>query len=73
MESVIGLAYVAWQAGNKTAARAHINRFLALMENSHLEGFTSPAFNYGRAAEVLRGLGEEKLAERVLYAATNGV
>jgi DNA-binding SARP family transcriptional activator/predicted ATPase len=66
MESSIGLAYVAWQTGDETAVRTHIDHFLRLMEHSRLEGFASPAFNYGRAAEVLRGLGETEQAEALL-------
>lgn len=66
MESVVGLAYVAWQTGDETVARAYINQFLDLMAHSRLEGFASPAFNYGRAAEILRGLGETEQAEVLL-------
>jgi hypothetical protein len=66
MESVIGLAYVAWQMGDEAAARAHINQFLDLMAHSRIEGFASPALNYGRAVEILRALGEEQHAAALL-------
>lgn len=66
MESVIGLAYVAWQTGDETAVRRHINEFLRLMETSRIEGTTSSTFNYGRAAEILRGLGKSEQAEAIL-------
>ncbi len=66
MESVIGLAYVAWQTGDETAVRQHIDEFLRLMETSRIEGTTSSTFNYGRAAEILRGLGKSEQAEAIL-------
>lgn len=66
MESVVGLAYVAWQTGDETAARAHINHFLHLMAHSHIEGFASPALNYGRAVQLLQALGEKQQAAALL-------
>lgn len=66
MEHVVGLAYVSWRQGNETAARAHINHFLDLLAHSGIEGSSSPSLSYGRAAEVLRALGEAQLAEEVL-------
>lgn len=66
MESVVGLAYVAWQMGDEAAAHTHINHFLHLMEHSRIEGFASPALSYGRAAQLLQALGEEQQAAAVL-------
>ncbi len=66
MESIIGLAYVAWQTGDEAAARAHINHFLNLMAHSRIEGFASPALSYGRAVEILRALGKEQQAAALL-------
>ena len=59
MESVAGLAYVAWQMGDESAARTHINQFLALLATCPLEGSSSPSLTYGRCYEVLRALGDD--------------
>ena len=66
LESLAGLAYVRWRQGDKTGAREYINRFLDLLAHTRIEGFASPSLSYGRAAEVLRGLGEAQQAEAVL-------
>ncbi len=63
LENVAGLAYIRWQMGDETAARTHIHHFLALSNQSLIEGSSSPGLSYGRAVQVLRGLGEETLAQ----------
>ncbi len=65
MESVVGLAYVAWQMGDECAARTHIQQFMALLATSPIEGSSSPTLSYGRAVQVLRALGEERQATAV--------
>jgi tetratricopeptide (TPR) repeat protein len=66
MESLVGLAYASWQQEDEMAARASIDRFLDLLADSFIEGFCSPSLSYGRAAEVLRALGEHEQADAVL-------
>ena len=65
MESVAGLAYVAWQMGDNSAARTHINQFLALLATCPLEGSSSPSLTYGRCYEVLLGLGDGARAAEI--------
>jgi predicted ATPase len=67
MESVVGLAYVAWQRGDEATARAHSQQFLTLLAHSPLEGSCSPSLSYGRMIQVLQGLGEAAQAAE-LYA-----
>ncbi len=66
LESLAGLAYVRWKQGDETAARAHVNHFLALLARWDIEGFASPGLSYRRAAEVLKGLGALEQAEELL-------
>jgi hypothetical protein len=67
MENVAGLAYIRWQMGDEATARTHIQHFLALSNQSLIEGSSSPGLSYGRAVEVLRGLGEASLAQEFLH------
>lgn len=65
MESKVGLAYISLRQGDETAACAHIKQFLDMLAHSRIEGSASPSLSYGRAAEVLRALGEEQMANEV--------